>query len=126
MNRVALGTADPENHPQTWFRDHLVCADFCLPALFIRNEDGYRVRLEPGGRCMQFGTFIGGGTRRTVSSQAATGLATDGSGNLYVAAQVNGPELVGTPCTLTVHPVGNTEPLILGLAFADSLVANRR
>lgn len=83
-----------------------------------RTEDGYLVRFAPGGRRMEFGGFIGGGTRPTTWNTGVESLVTDGRGNLYVAAKVNDPAFTGTQCALTARPAGNTEPLLIELTFA--------
>lgn len=89
-------------------------------------NDRYVVRFSPGGRRLEFGSFVAGGTADTCLNEGARGLATDEQGNLYVGATVNDPAFIGTKCALAPHPAGNTESLILELTFAPSGPANGR
>jgi hypothetical protein len=84
-----------------------------------RYGDGYIVRFSPAPPHLQFSSFLAGGTLDTTWSEGVNGLATDGSGNLYVAATVNEPAFSGTPCALAPHPAGNTEVFLLELTFAE-------
>ena len=91
-----------------------------------RTEDAYLMRFAPGGSRLEFGSFVGGGTMPTTFNAGVNGLATDESGNLYVAAMVNEPSLMGTDCALSTRPAGNLEPLILELTFGVSQTADVR
>jgi hypothetical protein len=91
-----------------------------------RTEDAYLTKFSASGRRVEFGSFVGGGTRPTTWNEGVKGLATDEQGNIYVAATVNEPALAGTRCALAPHPAGNTEVLLLKLAFLDSHPANGR
>jgi len=84
-----------------------------------RHEDGYIDRFSPAPPRLQFGSFLAGGTLDTTWSEGVKGLATDGNGNLFVAATVNEPAFSATPCALASHPAGNTEVFLLQLTFAE-------